>query len=365
MVFGKALLDWFEAWFLHLNFAGIRILRRYRFMKTSTVTLSLLLMAAVAYAAYLQVEVNRLKSWQIEMVSPEFVDETVVANDEVDSTALSEPAKLRSPGLEPQPGAVATVRPVAEQATESSWQDRRRERMQRMAAAFEDPQMRVDMIERQMERVDSRYADFFKTLNLSANDLETLRTLMAERGVVNWEMRMKGFGAESDEEREKIDEERKFQRDVLAEEIEELLGEENAVALKDYSDSLPYRGEVEALASSLSFTDTPLTQSQSESLVNSIRGVAEDFEFSKDLSGMRGPQMASVSEKDIEVYFSERAARDEAVIAAAARTLSEEQLAAYAERQLAERERDQRQMEFMQQNPPSGGQWGGRPGPRR
>ncbi len=236
--------------------------------------------------------------------------------------------------------------------------------MKQMVAAFEDPQMRVDMIERQMNRVDSRYADFFKTLDLSPEDLDTLRTLMAEQGVVNWEMRMRSFGADSDEARLEAEAAREIQKKALKEQIGSLLGEDGAAALEDYSDTLPYRNEVEGLATSLSFSSTPLTDGQSEALVGAIRDVSKSFEYTVDLSRMRGLDMSSVDAADIDSYFQERSERDEMILQAAAESLKDEQLAAYAERQMAERERDRRQLEFMKQNPGGFGLGGPRNGPR-
>lgn len=329
-------------------------------MKKSTISLSVLLAGSLAYAAYLQTEVNRLKASleagdmiAVEGVAPE-QSEGVDAASELASEARGA-TYAQAPEAAPEP----------ERTREEERAARRQERMERMLAAFEDPQMRVDMIERQMNRIDNRYADFFKTLNLSQEEIDVLRTLMAESGVVNAEMRMRGFGASSEEERALLSEERELQREILEGEIAALLGEENASALQEYTDTLPYRGQVEALASSLSFTDSPLTEEQSEGLVMSIKDVSQSFEYTKDLTEMRGRGMASLTSEDVSTYFMEREEYDARVLEAASDTLTDEQLAAYAERQLAERERDQRQLEYMLENPSTGrgGPGGGRGGP--
>ncbi len=263
-------------------------------MKPSTITLSVLLVAALAYAGYLQTELNRLKAVPEEVLPVELAEkETADPAELVEELVSSTPA----------PTEVATVEEVAPPAQENDRQARRAERMKQMMAAFDDPAMRVDMIERQMNRVDSRYADFFKSLDLSPDDLDTLRTLMAEQGVVGWEMRMRTFGAESDEARAEAEVSRELQRELLDGQIAALLGEEDAVALQEYTDLIPYRGEVEALASSLSFTDTPLSENQSEALVGAIRDVSESFEYTKDLSQMRGREMSEIGARDIETFF--------------------------------------------------------------
>lgn len=317
-------------------------------MKLSTITLSVLLVAAVAYAGYLQTELNRLKSVPEESPSVAVVESQEKILEEVVEVS-AEPV----PAVE-----TVAVENEAPPPPENNRQSRRVERMKQMMAAFDDPEMRVDMIERQMNRVDSRYADFFKKLNISAEDLDTLRTLMAEQGVVGWETRMRTFGAESDEARAQAQIARDLQREVLEEQITALLGEEGANALQDYSETLPYRNEVESLASSLSFTDTPLSETQSEALVSKIRDVSKSFEYTVDLSQMRGRAMANVAPEDVSTFFEERATRDDLILQAAAEALDDSQLAAYAERQLAERERDRRQLEFMQQNPGGFGRGG-------
>ncbi len=326
-------------------------------MKTSTIALSVLLAGAVAYAGFLQTEVNRLKAART-VESPAGVAEAK-------ASGASEPTEEEA-GVPPPPSvdvvAIETEAPLPPPPPPADdRQARRAERMKQMVAAFEDPQMRVDMIERQMNRVDSRYANFFRTLDFSPEDLDTLRTLMAEQGVVNWEMRMRSFGADSDEARLEAEAAREIQKKALKEQIGSLLGEDAAAALEDYSETLPYRNEVEGLATSLSFSSTPLTDGQSEALVGAIRDVSKSFEYTVDLSRMRGLDMSSVDAADIDSYFHERSARDEMILQAAAESLNDEQLAAYAERQMAERERDRRQLEFMKQNPGGFGRRGPRP----
>lgn len=332
-------------------------------MRPSTLSLSVLLVVSIGYAAYLQIEVNRLKDAAV-LVADEAGERLSKALDVEEELVGSETegSSIEAADGAATPEVVAQAEPSAEQSRAA----RREERMQRMLASFEDPQMRADMVERQMNRIDGRYAEFFKTLDLNPDDLEVLRTLMAERGVVNWEMRMRRFGASNDEERESLEGERQLQREVLAQEIELLLGEDNAVALQDYTESLPFRGQVDALASSLSFTDSPLSADQGEALVASFQEVSRTFEYTNDLSEMRGRNFGNLSSDDVSTYFKEREEYDSRILEVASETLDDAQLAAYAERQLAERERAQRQIEFMMENPDGGrgGPGGGRGGPR-
>lgn len=314
-------------------------------MKTQTGILSALLVGALGYAGYLHFENANLRD-QLEN------QEAVALVEAVEGETLKPVAAVEEQKNE----APVTEQVVVKEATPSAhpprpdFRARGRERMARMTAAFNDPEMRADMIERQMNRIDSQYAGFFKTLDLSPDEMDTLRTLMAERSIVGREARMRGFPGATDEDREKASEARDMQRGILKEQVEELLGEETTAALKDYSESLPYRQEVEALASSLSFTETPLNAEQNELLVQSLQTVSTEFEYTKDFSNMRRFGGQDLSATDVAVYFEERTTYDELVISAAEQALSEEQMAVFAERQIADRERDQRRMEFMLQS---------------
>lgn len=317
-------------------------------MKKSTLSLTVLLVASLAYAAFLQTEVNRLQTERVgvsESAALPLVSVPDAGVEEPEAVPQSEGGE----DFDRMWAGVASSNDASNSEEERA--ARRLERFNQMLAPFDDPQMRVDMIERQMDRIDMRYADFFKTLDLGPDELDTLRTLMAERRVIDAELRMRAYGADSKEGRDALGEERKFQRELLDEQVNELMGEKNAMALNEYNGTLPYRGEVESLASSLSFTDSPLKEKQVNVLVNSIRDVSESFEYSVNLSKMGGRQVAEASSQDIDTYFAERVFHDDQILSKVAKSLDDSQLAAYAERQLAERERDRRQIEFLRQNP--------------
>ncbi len=245
------------------------------------------------------------------------------------------------------------------------WQDGRRDRMQRMTAAFDDPELRIDMIERQMGRIDASYAGFFRGLNLDAEQVDLLKTLMAEQGVVGWESRMRRFAADSDEARAQVEASERQQRQVIEGQIAALLGQDGADRLQDYTESLPHREEVAALATRLSYTESPLSPGQSELLVQGLQSVASEFRYTNDLSEM-GRGRGRLAASEVALYFEEREQRDALVFAAAAAALNEEQLAAFADRQIADRDRERRRIEFVLENgggiergrPPQGG---GRP----
>ncbi|MDQ8201853.1 hypothetical protein [Pelagicoccus sp. SDUM812003] len=317
-------------------------------MRSSTLILSVSLIAAIGYATFLQLENSRLRS-RFESSSESLGNGIQSAGSARQQAARADEDATGSPASSVLAQESERLG-QNEQSRESEWRERRRERMERMRSAFDDPQMRADMIEQRMARVDERFAEFFKGLDLSPEDLETLRVLMAERGVVNWEMRMRSFAPGGDADPEALEAERKRRRELLDEEIVALLGEERAEDLKDYSESLPYREEVERLETSLSYTDAPLTKKQSKFLVQELQRLDQMYAYTNDLSERRGRDMASLSRSEVDLYFAERTAKETAILDSVAGVLTEEQLAAFADRQMSERERDQRRMEFMLEN---------------
>lgn len=313
-------------------------------MRTSTLPLSILLAGAVGYAAFLQLELSRLKKQGAIVAAP--------PSERLDM--ISEKTAAGVPVLdESKTGAVASEEEGEERVSGGEWRERRRERM---AAIFDNPEMRLDMVERQMSRIDSSYAGFFRSLDLGPDEIEVLRTLMAEQNIIGWESRMRSSSARTDAERAEAEAAARQQREVLAAEIDKLLRDEGAAALQDYRDSLPYRREVEALASSLSYGEAPLSPEQSELLVQKLQTVSTDHRFTNDLSRIGRGGSVDLSAEDVDLHFKERREHDALVVDAAAEALNEQQLAAFAEKQVAEREREERRVRFMLEN---GGGFGG------
>lgn len=258
---------------------------------------------------------------------------------------------------------VATEEQAAEQtsvepppATEEAQEDRqqrrqeaRQERAQEFLSMLQDPEQRLNFIERNMERIDRRYADFFATLNLSGEQIEVLKTLMAERGIIGNESRIRVALADSEEEKEAIREEMRLQRELLDGDVVALLGEEQAAGMERYDATLPFRGDVEDFARSLSYTDTPVSDEQSEALLDTYAALNQEFKFSEDLSDGNRFRRGDVSAESVQTYFQEKKVFDTMVLEQASAYLDDAQLASLAEKQIVERERTQQRMEIMLQ----------------
>lgn len=318
----------------------------------STAILSILAVVFAAYSGYLSMENRSLKR---QLAVRDLVPAAVKAPVE---EMVSEALEAEPVGGEERRRFFAEGERPDREAFMERWKEQRAEQLGRMLAAFEDPELRMDMIERAMGRIDRSYAELFRRLRMSPEEIDALKTLMAEQGVLRMEGQMRTMAA-TEEERAAIREDLKFQQKALSEDIFALLGEKNSGTFKKYSATLKYRGDVESFERTLSYSDTPMTKRQSEGLVNVYAAVGKDFEYTYDLSEMRRGGQGQITQEAVDTYYQEREIYDTMLLEKATRVLSEAQLASLATQQISEREREQRQMQYQLDN---GGSIGGRGG---
>ena len=323
----------------------------------STVILSVLLVGFAAYSGYLSMENSSLKRQLANMsLAPEPVRERS-AQGAIEVAVSEEDAE--------QPIIEGRRRPVGEDGeplTREDIMERRREQrnqgIERMLAALDDPEMRLDMIERNMGRIDRAYEDLFKRLKLPPEELDALKTLMAEQGLLRMEGQLRASLAEEGD-RDAVREDYKAQREQLTEDIYALLGEDKAAQFKYFNNTLEYRGDVDDIERTLSFTDTPMTVRQSEGLVKAFASVDKNFEYSYDLEQMRrGGDRDQITQEVVDTYYQEREIYDTMILENASKVLNDQQLAALAAQQISDREREQREMQYQLDNPDTGGRGG-------
>ena len=83
--------------------------------------------------------------------------------------------------------------------------------------------------------------------------------------------------AVTDEEREAIREDYRNQFAVLSEDIDALLGEEDAQKLKRYSNTLQFRGDVESFERALSYSGNSTVQAAGGRARKSLRPGGQGF----------------------------------------------------------------------------------------
>ncbi len=321
--------------------------------------LSFLAIALAGYSGFLSMENQRLKRQLADASNPLVPSKKIVKDAEAET--LAENGKPNEQ-VQERGGRFEGFENLTREEIMERRKEARAAQLARALEAFEDPELRMDMVERQMQRLDRGYADFFKRLNLPPEELDALKTLMAERSVLRMEAGLRASAA-SEEERKALKEEYSNQMVLLSDDINGLLGEEDAKKLTQYTKTLEYRGEVENFERSLSYTDTPLDERQSEALVNAFAKVDKDFEYTVDISANRGRGREGndiqLTKEVVDTYYQEREMYDAMLLEQASKVLNEAQLASLAAQQISERERDYRQAQQALENPaPTDGRGG-------
>ncbi|MCX6956808.1 MAG: hypothetical protein NTV51_32180 [Verrucomicrobia bacterium] len=121
----------------------------------------------------------------------------------------------------------------------------------------------------QKAAVDARYAALFKSLNLTPDQAEKLRTILAERQTTMQDVmsaaREQGLDPRSD--RDAYQKLMEVARTDINNSIKSVIGESGFAQFENYEQTLPQRNVVNQLKQRLSDTDTPLTSAQADQLV--------------------------------------------------------------------------------------------------
>ena len=132
------------------------------------------------------------------------------------------------------------------------------------------PEVQAMLNLQQKAAIEGRYAALFKNLNLSSDQVEKLKALLAERSTTTQDVlsvaREQGINP-----RENPDAFQKLIADAQNEinrGIKSVIGEQGFAQLTTYEQTLPQRNLVNELQQRLSYTNTPLTATQAEQLVH-------------------------------------------------------------------------------------------------
>lgn len=140
----------------------------------------------------------------------------------------------------------------------------------RMAELMKDPEFVAAMKVEQEARIDQRYGDLFKQLNLPADKLAALKTLLADRENARrdvWATAMsQGLDPRNQENRDKLRELTNQMQAEVDNSIKTSLGEATYAQLQAYNSSQPQRATIGTLNQKLAITGQPLSDSQSQQL---------------------------------------------------------------------------------------------------
>jgi len=239
-------------------------------------------------------------------------------------------------------------------------------RMPGPMAMFDSPEARQLMAVEQKGRLDARYAGLFQALRLSPDKLDRLKQLLVDKQSTAMDViaaahqqNLLGSGIGTDV-RNLVQQE----TGTIDQSIHELLGDTAFDEYLDYERTRVERSLVDRLASRLSYSESPLSAAQAESLVD-LLSAQRSTQPPAEPSGQPGMRMAvSVGGGDTMVAFAGSGALDsipinDSTINNAQSVLNGAQLAALLQLQ-AEQQAQVRMGELIRQNlppppPPEGG----------
>lgn len=204
------------------------------------------------------------------------------------------------------------------------------------AAMFKNPEMR-DMIKKQQKTVlggmvDKNYAEFFKSMNLTAEQKESMKDLLLNKMLGGADMGMEMMSGDVDADRRaELTKQMKEKSEGFDSKIKEMLGDENYNVFETYEKSIPDRTAVSQFKSQLG-DSTPLDANQEQSLIAAMTEERNQFKFTTDYnnkSDFSEDMMAKFTEERLEIFFKESDQLNQQYLARAQTILSPEQYAAY------------------------------------
>ena len=148
----------------------------------------------------------------------------------------------------------------------------RRSRMNNLATLFDNPEFSKLWNSEQKMALDSRFSALFKALNLNPADLDKFKNLLVEKQAAVTDVmsaaREQGLDPRSPDDRAQIATLLKNAQAQVDATIQQTLGAAQYAQYQNYEQTLPQRAVVTQLAQSLSYTGSPLQDSQTEALVN-------------------------------------------------------------------------------------------------
>ncbi|MFM1851607.1 MAG: hypothetical protein RIS54_1291 [Verrucomicrobiota bacterium] len=189
--------------------------------------------------------------------------------------ATSSPVGASSPSVLPSsalaaPSPPVTAPPTAGDSVAATVRENLRARESAMFELRENPEFqRLQQLARQ-GTLDGRYAELFRQLNLSPEELASFKDLLLEMGSVRADVFMasRKEGLSLRENRDVIRNLIETGEAEVASQIRGLLGDERFAAYEAYNASESYRQVVGRIEQRLSYAATPLTDSQSTRLVS-------------------------------------------------------------------------------------------------
>jgi hypothetical protein len=141
--------------------------------------------------------------------------------------------------------------------------------MEMFAALSNTPEFQKLMSAQQRGVVESRYAALFKGLSLPPADLDKLKTLLADKQGAIFDVltAARAQGLTGRENRDQVQQMIQSAQGEVDQSIQQLIGAQGFSQYQNYEATLSQRATVDLLDKRLSYTQTPLTEQQSQQLI--------------------------------------------------------------------------------------------------
>jgi len=297
-------------------------------------TLPLFLLATTAAGAVLSAylfQENRSLQTALEQAH-----RAVGPSDDPQETRIAEPAVVvAAPPQEP----IEVAEPVSRRPGP--------DRFDRFRRMMEDPNFQSVMLERSKSGIERAYAGLFRALDLDEEGVEILKTLLAERSMMERQAAFQ-WRAGLDDPEALLEAELRLEENLaqIDRSLAEVLGEEKHATYDYYQDTLPQRQSVDELTRRLSYSGTPLTEERAEVLVGVMAAVENSHTYTLDLAQLSRPERSLVTEIDVALYLDEKESLNRIILSEAAEVLEQDQLEALAEQQMREVEQLENRASF-------------------
>jgi hypothetical protein len=235
----------------------------------------------------------------------------------------------------------------AEQLQQSLAESKTNNPLHGLAAMLKDPKMR-EMMKAQQQAVIGpmivkQYGDLFKQLGLTDDQQANLKDLIQKKMLAGADAGVSMLDDSLDaSQRADLTKQIKSQRDDVDNEIKQALGDQNYQAFQTYEKTVPDRTSVNQFNDQFAGTSGGLSADQQTQLIQAMSDARNNFNWTSGLNQQNGnsnPDVASLlTDDNIEKFTQEREQFDDQFLGRAQQILTPEQLQAFKNFQVTQRQ---------------------------
>jgi hypothetical protein len=203
------------------------------------------------------------------------------------------------------------------------------------SSMFKDPDMKKMIAGQQRMMIDQLYGPLFKKLNLSPEESQAFRDLLAEHMGKATEMASVMFGKATPEERKEVTAKMAADNQAMEQTMKELLGPERYAQYQEYQQTAGERMQLSMFRQELLGSGAPVSDAQFENLLHLMGEEKKQLSAAAGLDfpdGTKG-QMPTMDEEQMDKILRLQEQVNQNVLSRASGVLSEPQLEAFGRHQ--------------------------------